>query len=85
MTIKSFTAEDYESSRVEADSIAYKQSNTEAIKLSAAFIPLIRMLILAGFTALLISGGMAAVNGQISVGTYSVLVFISQLLLWPVP
>lgn len=83
MTIKSFTAEDYESDRVEADSIAYKESNTEAIKLSAAFIPLIRMLILAGFTALLISGGMAAVNGQISVGTYSVLVFISQLLLWP--
>jgi ATP-binding cassette, subfamily B, bacterial len=83
MTIKSFTAEDYESGRVEADSIAYKQSNNKAIKLSAAFIPLIRMLVLAGFTALLISGGMAAVNGKISVGTYSVLVFISQLLLWP--
>ncbi len=82
-TIKSFTAEDYESARVEADSNAYKQSNAEAIKLSAAFIPLIRMLILAGFTALLIYGGMAAVNGKMSVGTYSVLVFMSQLLLWP--
>jgi ATP-binding cassette, subfamily B, bacterial len=83
MTIKSFTAEDYESGRVEADSIAYKQSNAKAIKLSAAFVPLIRMLVLTGFTALLISGGMAAVNSQISVGTYSVLVFISQRLLWP--
>ncbi|BAZ17894.1 ABC transporter-related protein [Calothrix sp. NIES-4071] len=82
-TIKSFTAEDYESARVAADSEAYKKSNAQAIKLSAAFVPLIRMLILAGFTVLLVFGGMAAVNGKISVGTYSILVFITQLLLWP--
>ncbi len=82
-TIKSFTAEDYESARVAADSEAYKRSNAAAIKLSAAFIPLVRMLVLAGFTAFLLFGGMAAVNGKISVGTYSVLIFISQLLLWP--
>lgn len=82
-TIKSFTAEEYESKRVAADSEAYKKSNAQAIKLSAAFVPLIRMLILAGFTVLLIFGGMAAVNGKISVGVYSILVFITQLLLWP--
>ncbi len=82
-TIKSFTAEEYESARVAADSEAYKKSNAQAIKLSAAFVPLIRMLILAGFTVLLVFGGMAAVNGKISVGTYSILVFITQLLLWP--
>jgi ATP-binding cassette, subfamily B, bacterial len=82
-TIKSFTAEDYESARVAADSEAYKRSNAAAIKLSAAFIPLVRMLVLAGFTTFLLFGGMAAVNGKISVGTYSVLIFISQLLLWP--
>ncbi|OKH42738.1 ABC transporter [Calothrix sp. HK-06] len=82
-TIKSFTAEEYESARVAADSEAYKKSNAQAIKLSAAFVPLIRMLILAGFTVLLIFGGMAAVNGKISVGVYSILVFITQLLLWP--
>ncbi|PAX60345.1 ABC transporter ATP-binding protein [Brunnivagina elsteri] len=82
-TIKSFTAEDYESGRVAADSEAYKRSNAAAIKLSAAFIPLVRMLVLAGFTVFLVFGGMAAINGKISVGTYSVLIFISQLLLWP--
>lgn len=82
-TIKSFTAENYEVSRLESDSEAYRQSNRKAIQLSAAFIPLIRMLILAGFTALLLFGGMAAVNGKISVGTYSVLVFLIQRLLWP--
>jgi ATP-binding cassette, subfamily B, bacterial len=82
-TIKSFTAEEYEAGRLEVDSEAYRQSNRHAIALSAAFIPLIRMLILVGFTALLLYGGMAAVNGEMSVGTYSVLVFLIQRLLWP--
>ncbi|MBD2449588.1 ABC transporter ATP-binding protein [Nostoc sp. FACHB-152] len=82
-TIKSFTAEDYESFRLAQDSEAYKKSNSKAIKLSAAFVPLIRMLILVGFTALLLYGGMAAVAGKMTVGTYSVLVFLIQRLLWP--
>lgn len=83
MTIKSFTAEDYEAARLSAESEAYKQSNRRAIALSAAFVPLIRMIILAGFTALLLYGGMAAVSGRMSVGTYSVLIFLIQRLLWP--
>jgi ATP-binding cassette, subfamily B, bacterial len=82
-TIKSFTAEDYENSRLASDSQAYKQSNAKAIKLSAAFVPLIRMLILISFTVLLLYGGMAAVSGKMSVGTYSVLVFLIQRMLWP--
>ncbi|WP_017316521.1 ABC transporter ATP-binding protein [Mastigocladopsis repens] len=82
-TIKSFTSEDYEISRLAEESEAYRRSNSRAIKLSAAFIPLIRMLILVGFTALLLFGGMAAVNGKMSVATYSVLVFLIQRLLWP--
>ncbi|WGV26453.1 ABC transporter ATP-binding protein [Halotia branconii] len=82
-TIKSFTAETYEASRLEVESESYRRSNTKAIKLSAAFIPLIRMLILVGFTALLLYGGMAAVAGKMSVGTYSVLIFLIQRLLWP--
>ncbi len=82
-TIKSFTAETYEASRLELDSEAYRRSNSKAITLSAAFVPLIRMLILVGFTALLLYGGMAAVSGQMSVGTYSVLVFLIQRLLSP--
>ncbi|MFH7027601.1 MAG: ABC transporter ATP-binding protein [Heteroscytonema crispum UTEX LB 1556] len=82
-TIKSFTAEDYEKARLTADSDAYRQSNAKAIALSAAFIPLIRMLILTAFTVLLLFGGMEAVAGRMSVGTYSSLVFLVQLLLWP--
>ncbi len=82
-TIKSFTAEAYEAERLAVESEAYRQSNRHAIALSAAFVPLIRMLILAGFTALLLYGGMEAVAGRMSVGTYSVLVFLIQRLLWP--
>jgi len=83
MTIKSFAAEDYELARLTVESEAYRQSNHRAIALSAAFVPLIRMIILAGFTALLLYGGMEAVAGKMSVGTYSVLVFLIQRLLWP--
>ena len=82
-TIKSFTAEAYERDRVGVDSEAYRRSNAKAIALSAAFIPLIRILILVGFTATLFFGGLSAVEGQMGVGTYSVLVFITQRLLWP--
>lgn len=82
-TIKSFAAEDYELARLAVESEAYRQSNRRAIALSAAFVPLIRMIILAGFTALLLYGGMEAVAGKMSVATYSVLVFLIQRLLWP--
>lgn len=82
-TIKSFTAEEYEIERVTIESDAYRQSNRRAIALSAAFVPLIRIVILVGFTATLFYGGLATVEGQLAVGTYSVLVFITQRLLWP--
>lgn len=82
-TIKSFTAEDYEAKRLEFKSDAYRQSNAKAIDLSAAFIPLIRMFILTAFTVLLVFGGMETVARRLAVGTYSSLVFLVQLLLWP--
>lgn len=82
-TIKSFTSEAYELQRVRVESNAYRTSNRRAIKYSAAFIPLIRILILLGFTATLLLGGMAAVEGRLSVGNYSVMVFLIQRLLWP--
>lgn len=83
MTIKSFTTEAFEIERLRTESEAYRQSNRRAIALSAAFIPLIRLVILFGFTATLLIGGMKAVDGSLAVGTYSVLVFMTQRLLWP--
>ena len=83
VTIKSFTAEAYERERINRESWAYRQANRDAIALSAAFVPLIRIVILAGFVAILLLGGLEAVAGRLSVGTYSVLVFLTQRLLWP--
>lgn len=83
LTIKSFTTEAYEIDRLQIDSEAYRRSNYRAIALSAAFIPLIRLVILGGFTATLLVGGLQAANGQLAVGAYSVMVFLIQRLLWP--
>jgi ATP-binding cassette, subfamily B, bacterial len=83
VTIKSFVTEDYEVQRLTHESEAYRQSNRRAIVLSAAFVPLIRIIILVGFTALMVYGGLEAVAGTMAVGTYSTLVFMIQRLLWP--
>ncbi|MCW2998095.1 MAG: transporter related protein [Solirubrobacterales bacterium] len=82
-TIKSFTAEDREVARIGAASLAYRQANQDAIRVSSAFVPLIRMAILAGFTTTLVVGGKAALDGDLEVGAFSVLVFMTQRLLWP--
>ncbi len=82
-TIKAFTAEDRERDRVAAVSQAYRDANTTAIRTSAAFVPLVRMAILAGFTCTLLLSGWATPRGQLEVGLYSVLVFMTQRLLWP--
>ena len=82
-TIKAFAAERRESARIASGSQRYAQANRDAIRLSSAFVPLIRMAILAGFTAILVLGGLRALDGQLEVGVYSVLVFITQRLLWP--
>ena len=82
-TVQSFTAEANEWRRVEALSNAYRDANREAIRLSAAFTPLIRMAILVGFTATLLLGGWFTLEGTMAVGAYSVLVFMTQRLLWP--
>lgn len=83
LTIKSFTAERYEHDRVMIDSNAYRRSNRRAIAYSAAFVPLIRMVILCGFTATLVVGGLEAAAGRMSIGVYSTSIFIIQRLLWP--
>ncbi|MAQ13635.1 MAG: ABC transporter [Sandaracinus sp.] len=82
-TIKSFTAEAHEVERVRQGSDAYRESNRSAIKLSSAFSPLIRMAIVVGFTATLVYGGYLAEKGDLAVGSYGVLVFLTQRLLWP--
>ncbi len=82
-TIKSFATEDFEAERIRQDSSAYLNANRKAIAISSAFIPVIRMAILAGFIATFMLGGWMTLNGNLNVGAYGVLVFLTQRLLWP--
>ncbi|PCF97091.1 ABC transporter ATP-binding protein [Vreelandella nigrificans] len=82
-TIKSFTSEAREAERLRDASEAYVEANRRAIRVSSAFIPVIRMAILAGFLATFTVGGMMALNGTLNVGAYGILVFLTQRLLWP--
>ena len=82
-TIKAFTAEAREVERVRKVSQRYWDANRTAIRSSSAFVPLIRMAILAGFTSTLLLGGWFVLEGRLEVGLYTVLVFMTQRLLWP--
>jgi ATP-binding cassette subfamily B protein len=83
LTIKSYTAEPWELARLGEQSQAYRLANGRAIRLSAAFVPLIRYAILFAFIAILVIGGLQAWRGTIATGSYAFLVFITQRLLWP--
>jgi len=82
-TIKSFATEDFEAERVRQDSAEYVAANRKAIAVSSAFIPIIRMAILAGFCATFLLGGWMTLDGSLNIGAYGVLVFLTQRLLWP--
>src|SRR5690625_6341475 len=41
------------------------------------------MLILTGFIGILVFAGCKTLNGEMEVGLYSVLIFVTQRLLWP--
>ena len=86
LVIKSFTAETYESSRVAAVSENYRDTNFEAIKLSASYVPLIRMLIALGFAATMALGAywILSGNGKLTVGELTLFAMMIQRVLWPV-
>jgi ATP-binding cassette, subfamily B, bacterial len=82
-TIKAFNAEARETRRLAEESDRYRRLNQWAIRLSAGFIPGIRIFILAGFLATLLYGGFRTLDGTLEVAAFSVLVFLTQRLLWP--
>ncbi len=82
-TIKSFTAEDFEAERLRFESNEYLGRNRRAIRWGSAFTPLIRMVIVTGFIAITVAGGKLALDGVLEIGAYSVLIFMTQRLLWP--
>jgi ATP-binding cassette subfamily B protein len=86
LVIKSFTAENYESDRVAAASENYRDTNFKAIKLSASYVPLIRVLISLGFAATMGLGAYWIIigNGKLTVGELTLFAMMIQRVLWPV-
>lgn len=82
-TIKSFTSEQHELAAVAGLSSNYVNANKAAIIMSAAVTPVIRMAVMCGFLSALIYGGILTLEGHIQVASYSILIFLSQRLLWP--
>ncbi|CBW27377.1 ABC transporter ATP-binding protein [Halobacteriovorax marinus SJ] len=82
-TIKSYCAEVFEAKRIKEQSTSYAMANFSAIKLSSLFSPLIRMVILCGFLMTMIVGANKVQSGALEIGSYSVLIFLTQRLLWP--
>ena len=82
-TIQAYTAEAFEAEHVRLASNSFRQCNSEAIKFSAAITPVIRMAVMSGFVVTLLYGGYLCLRGDIGVGSYTVLVYLTQRLLWP--
>ena len=83
VTIRAKVAEDEQVALVDRASRAYIEANRQAITLSSAFVPVIRMAVLAGFLFTLVLGGRQALSGSLAPAAYTVLVFLTQRLLWP--
>lgn len=82
-TIKSFIQEVRESKRIKKFSKYYQEQNFQAITMSSAFVPVVRMGVLSGFLGTMVIGSKMALSGDLELGTFSVLVFLTQRFLWP--
>ncbi len=83
--IKSFTAESFETERVRQASEAYRLANFHAIRLSAIYVPVIRMAIVAGFAGVLLVGSYWVLQGTgvLTVGELVLFAMMTERLLWP--
>src|SRR5580693_9397966 len=83
--IQSFTAEAFETERVRRASAEYRQANFDAIRLSAVYIPAIRMVIVLGFAGVLLVGSYWVLKGAgaITAGQLVLFAMMTERLLWP--
>ncbi len=84
--IKSFTAETYETKRVIESSENYRNANFAAIQWNALYIPLIRMVIVAGYASALLLGCYWVINGMngFTIGSLAFVAMMLERLLWPI-
>lgn len=86
LVIKSFGTEKYEEKRVDESSQEYLDANYKAIKLSALYVPVIRMFIACGLAATLALGAYWVIYepGRFSLGGIAFFAMMIQRILWPV-
>ena len=84
--IKSFTAEDYEVNRVQESSKKYQEANFGAIQWNALYVPLIRMVIVLGYSAALLLAAYWVINGidNFTIGGLAFVAMMLERLLWPI-
>ena len=84
--IKSFTAESFETQRVENASKNYKKANFLAIEWSAVYVPIIRIFITLGFASTLAIGSYWVLfePDKFTLGGLAFFAMMIQRLLWPV-
>lgn len=83
ITIKSYNAQEYETAMFKNKSKCYQQASIKAVYKSALFIPAIRMSAMCSFIATLTIGGWLVINNKLAVGSYSMLIYLTQRFLWP--
>jgi ATP-binding cassette, subfamily B, bacterial len=83
LTVKSLVAEQLEAKKIEHASQAYQKANFNAIRWHALISPVLRVAVFWGFIVTLIYGGFLVLEGQLDVGAYSTLFFLTQRLLFP--
>lgn len=86
LVIKSFGTEKFEEKRVDESSKEYLEANYKAIKLSALYVPIIRMFIAWGLAATLALGAYWVIYqpGRFSLGGIAFFAMMIQRILWPV-
>ncbi|MFK7971094.1 MAG: ABC transporter ATP-binding protein [Bacteroidia bacterium] len=84
--IKSFATEQYEYKRVHKVSDMFRLANFGAIRLSAAYVPLIRIFITLGYGGGMLLGAWWLIQGEygITLGTITFFAMMIQRLLWPI-
>lgn len=81
--IKAFSAQEFEKKRLETVSSAYKKTNIAAIKFSALFVPIIRMIISLGLAGVIGMGIYVVHGGIMTAGTFTLFTMMCQRILWP--
>ena len=86
LVIKSFGTEKFEEKRVDESSKEYLEANYKAIRLSAFYVPIIRMFIALGLAATLALGAYWVIYqpGRFSLGGIAFFAMMIQRILWPV-